>query len=104
MKDMREPDAPSQPYGLAEEAHDLRLSRDLAREQLSRTIAERNAERALSGRLAEALRSLTHSVLLITDQTDSGRLDAIERLHRDGAAIESARDTLSAYDSARKER
>ena len=38
--------------------HALRLSRDLAREQLSRTIAERAAERALSDALAGVLREL----------------------------------------------
>ena len=52
-------DAPDVVRQMAEEIAALRLSRDLAREQLAVTIAERDAERALSDALAEALRSVT---------------------------------------------
>ena len=43
---------------LLAEVASVRLSRDLLREQLSATIAERDAERSLSDALAEALRAI----------------------------------------------
>jgi hypothetical protein len=45
--------------------------------------------------LLAALEALTYEVLWITDQTDDGRLEAIDRLHRDGAAIEAARAAIA---------
>lgn len=56
----------------------LTLSRDLARQQLSRTIAERDAERAVSDALAEALRDATDGEGWVKDATTAAlaRYDA----------------------------
>ena len=50
---------------------------------------------AAAPELLDALNALVHEILIITDQTDQGRLDAIERLHRDGKVIENARHALA---------
>ena len=50
---------------------------------------------AAAPELLAALEALTYEVLWITDQTDDGRLEAIDRLHRDGAAIEAARAAIA---------
>jgi hypothetical protein len=55
---------------------------------------------AAAPELAATLRTMTHFLLDLTSQSDAQRLDLIERLHKNGTLIETARELLARIEVA----